>query len=94
MRRRIERGEASSHRSLASAPCLSKTPAEGLRKRTLVLAATTITVLAVVWVVTYWLLGLHLSASIPFAYQVASVVNLAILAKTKRIGCLHGRNSG
>ena len=61
-----------------------ETAAEGLRRRTLVLAASTISVLAVVWVVTYWLLGLRLSAAIPFAYQVVSVINLAILARTKR----------
>ncbi len=79
---RKRRGVLASLASIGALPV--ETPAEGLRKRTLVLAATTITVLAVVWVVTYWLLGLHLSASIPFAYQVASVVNLAILAKTKR----------
>src|SRR6266511_1087392 len=84
MGRRIERGEASTHRSLASAPCLSKTPAEGLRRRVLVLAAITITALAIIWVVTYWLLGRHLAASIPFTYQVVSLINLAVLAKTRR----------
>jgi hypothetical protein len=55
-----------------------------LRKRILVLAATTITALSVVRVVTYWILGLHLAAAIPFAYQLVSIVNLIILAKT---GC-------
>ncbi|HYU56437.1 MAG TPA: adenylate/guanylate cyclase domain-containing protein, partial [Actinomycetota bacterium] len=59
-------------------------PEEALRKETLVLSASTITALAVVWVVTYWALGLHLSAAIPFAYQVISVVNLSLFARTKR----------
>src|SRR5438045_3921096 len=57
---------------------------EALRKETLVLSAAFITGLAVVWVVTYWVLGLYLSAAIPFAYQVVSVVNLALFARTKR----------
>jgi adenylate cyclase len=59
-------------------------PEEALRKQTLVLSASTITALAVVWVATYSALGLYLSAAIPLAYQVVSVVNLAIFAKTKR----------
>src|SRR5437764_10391959 len=54
------------------------------RKETLVLAASVITALAVVWVVTYSILGLYWSAAIPFAFQVVSVVNLALLARTKR----------
>jgi adenylate cyclase len=37
-----------------------------------------------VWVVTYWALGLRLAALIPLTYQVISIVNLAIFAKTKR----------
>jgi len=57
---------------------------EALRKETLVLSACLITALAVVWVVTYWALGLYLSAAIPFVYQVVSVINLSIFAKTKR----------
>jgi len=57
---------------------------EALRKETLVLSAAFITFLAVVWVGTYWALGLYLSAAIPFAYQIVSVVNLSLFAKTKR----------
>src|SRR5438874_165055 len=57
---------------------------EALRKETLVLSAAVITFLAVVWVGTYWALGLYLSAAIPFAYQIVSVVNLSLFAKTKR----------
>jgi guanylate cyclase len=62
----------------------SDTREQALRKETLVLAATTITTLAVVWVATYWVLGLYVSAAIPFAYQVISIVSLIVLARTKR----------
>src|SRR5438046_9410714 len=57
---------------------------EALRKETLVLAAVLITALAVAWVVAYSVLGLYLSAAIPFAYQVVSVVNLIVFAKPRR----------
>src|SRR6476620_1673752 len=57
---------------------------EALRKETLVLYASISTALAVVWVATYWALGLHLSAAIPFAYQIASVISLVVFATTKR----------
>jgi adenylate cyclase len=60
------------------------TPEEALRKETLVLSAALITVLAVAWVVAYSVLGLYLSAAIPFAYQVSSVGNLVVFARTKR----------
>jgi adenylate cyclase len=57
---------------------------EALRKETLVLAAVVITGLATVWVATYWALGLHVAAAIPFVYQIVSIINLILLAKTKR----------
>ena len=57
---------------------------EALRKETLVLAAAVITVLAVVWVGTYLALGLYLAAAIPLAYQIVSIVNLTLFARTKR----------
>jgi adenylate cyclase len=60
------------------------TPEEALRKQTLVLSAVLITVLAVVWVASYWALGLYLSAAIPFAYQLISLANLAVFARTRR----------
>ena len=53
------------------------------RKVTLTLAAVTVTALAVIWVGTYLALGLPSSAAIPFAYQVASLVTLAVFARTK-----------
>ncbi|MGH2793746.1 MAG: adenylate/guanylate cyclase domain-containing protein [Actinomycetota bacterium] len=62
----------------------SDTTDEALRKQTLVLSAGVITGLSVVWVVSYWALGLPLSAAIPFAYQVISVINLAVFARTRR----------
>jgi len=42
---------------------------KALREETLVLSAVFITALSVVWVATYWALGLYLSAAIAFAYQ-------------------------
>jgi class 3 adenylate cyclase len=53
------------------------------RKVTITLAALTVTALAVIWVGTYLALGLPSSAAIPFAYQVASLVTLAVFARTK-----------
>ena len=57
---------------------------EALRKETLVLSASLITALATVWVVTYSALGLYVAAAIPLTYQVVSVINLVVFAKTKR----------
>ena len=54
-----------------------------VQKVTLTLAVVTVTALAVIWVGTYLVLGLPVSAAIPFAYQVASVVSLAAFARTK-----------
>jgi hypothetical protein len=53
-----------------------------VQKVTLTLSAVTVTVLAVFWVGTYLALGLALSAAIPFAYEVASVVTLVAFAST------------
>jgi len=60
------------------------TTEEALRKETLVLFASVITVLSFVWVTTYAALGLYLAAAIPLAYQLFSVANLALFAKRKR----------
>jgi guanylate cyclase len=60
------------------------TPDEALRKETLVLFASVITVLSFVWVGTYAALGLYVSAAIPLAYQLSSVLNLAVFARRKR----------
>jgi class 3 adenylate cyclase len=53
------------------------------QKATLTLAVACVTCLAVIWVGTYWLLGLPQAAAIPFTYQVASLASLALFARTK-----------
>ena len=53
----------------------SDTDEQRVRKATLTLTSALITLLAVVWVITYGVLGLWLSALIPFTYQVASVAS-------------------
>jgi adenylate cyclase len=59
-------------------------PEEALHKEVLVLAAVVMASLAVIWVVSYGLLGLYLAAAIPLTYQLVSVANLTVFAKTKR----------
>jgi adenylate cyclase len=56
------------------------------QKVALTLAASLITALAVIWVGTYWALGLFQAAAIPFAYQVVSLGSLAVFARTKSYG--------
>jgi class 3 adenylate cyclase len=53
------------------------------QKSALTLAASIVAGLAVIWVGTYLALGLRVSAAIPFAYQVASVVSLIAFARSK-----------
>ena len=53
------------------------------QKATLTLAAVCVTGLAVLWVGTYWILGLPQAAVIPFLYQVASVASIVIFSRTK-----------
>jgi adenylate cyclase len=64
---------------------VAATDPEPLRaqKSTLTIAAASVMVLAVLWVGTYWVLGLRLAALIPFGYQVASLASLAVFARTK-----------
>jgi class 3 adenylate cyclase len=57
---------------------------ERLRKASLVLTTSMVTALAVVWVVTYFVLGRYMSAAIPFAYQIISIASLVVLARTGR----------
>ena len=57
---------------------------ERLRKASLVLTASMVTALAVVWVVTYTMLGLYVPAAIPFGYQIISVASIVLLARTGR----------
>ena len=62
--------------------------AESLRaqKATLTVAAVTITVLATAWVVGYAAMGLPVSAAIPFAYQLATVLGLIAFARSGDLG--------
>jgi len=55
-----------------------------VRKGVLVLSSTLMATLSVVWVVTYAALGLWVSASIPFAYLVASALSITTFARTRR----------
>src|SRR5918995_4252055 len=57
-----------------------------LRKATLTLAATLMATMAIVWVATYWSLGLWRSGAIPFGYQLATVGGLVVFDRTKRFG--------
>ncbi len=57
---------------------------ERLRQGTLIFASLLITVLSVIWVSTYFAYGYPLSAAIPAAYQVLSLVGLVVLARTRR----------
>jgi adenylate cyclase len=55
-----------------------------LRKSVLVLSSSLMATLSVVWVVTYAVLGLWLSAAIPLTYQLASAASLYTFARTRR----------
>ena len=55
-----------------------------LQKSVLVLSSLLMASLASVWIVTYAVLGLWLSAAIPFAYQLATAVSIAVFARTHR----------
>jgi guanylate cyclase len=52
-------------------------------KSTFTLVAGLVTVMATIWVTTFFLLGRPVSAAIPLLYQVASIVSLAVFARTK-----------
>ena len=54
------------------------------RKAGLLLSAALMAMLACAWVATYAILGLWLSALIPFAYQVATAISIATFARTRR----------
>lgn len=55
-----------------------------VRKTVLVLSSTLMASLSFVWVATYAVLGLWVSAAIPFAYQVASAASIYTFARTRR----------
>lgn len=71
-------------RAAAAGALPTDSPEERLRKSTLVLSSLLITVAALFWVATYAALGLWISALVPFVYEVASLVGLAVFARTKR----------
>jgi guanylate cyclase len=79
-----ERARRAVAQAAAAGSLPSDSPDERLRKSALVLSALLITILSFIWVGTYAALGLWRSALIPMAYQVASLVGLALFAKTKR----------
>jgi class 3 adenylate cyclase len=55
-----------------------------LRKAVLVLSATLMATLALVWVITYASLGLWVPAAIPLVYQLASATSVYAFARTRR----------
>jgi class 3 adenylate cyclase len=55
-----------------------------VRKAVLVLSSTLMASLAFIWVVTYSVLGLWVSAAIPLAYQLASATSIYTFARTRR----------
>ena len=58
---------------------------ERLTKAVLTLSACLVGVLSFVWVITYFAIGQPLSAAIPLAYQVVSLVSLVVFSRTKRV---------
>jgi adenylate cyclase len=58
---------------------------ERLAKTVVTLSACLIAALSFVWVITYFVLGLPISAVIPLVYQIATVVSLIAFAKTKQL---------
>jgi class 3 adenylate cyclase len=55
-----------------------------VRKAVLVLSSTLMASLSSIWIATYAVLGLWLSAAIPLAYQVASAASIHTFARTHR----------
>ena len=68
-------------------------PDIALQKRALVLASIGEGTMSTIWVVSYWAMGLPLSAAIPFFYQLITAANLIAFARTKQYrvfrGCEH-----
>lgn len=59
---------------------------ERLRQGTLIFVSVLIALIATIWVLTYLAYGDPVSAAIPGAYQVVTVVGLVVLARTRRFG--------
>jgi class 3 adenylate cyclase len=58
---------------------------ERLTKAVLTLSACLVGVLSFAWVFTYFAIGQPLSAAIPLAYQIVSLVSLVVFSRTKRV---------
>ncbi|MGH2595664.1 MAG: adenylate/guanylate cyclase domain-containing protein [Actinomycetota bacterium] len=58
---------------------------ERLTKAVLTLSASLVGVLSFAWVFTYFAIGQPLSAAIPLAYQIVSLVSLVVFSSTKRV---------
>jgi len=71
------------HRLANAGALADDTPDVRLQKAVLTLTAVIVPVLAFYWVGMYLALGLRLSASIPFAYQILSVIGLVHFLRTK-----------
>ena len=61
------------------------TEEERLTKAVLTLSACLVGVLSFAWVFTYFAIGQPLSAAIPLAYQIVSLVSLIVFSRTKRV---------
>jgi class 3 adenylate cyclase len=57
---------------------------ERLRQGTLIFASVLVTLLSTIWVTTFLAYGHPLSAAIPGAYQLITVIGLVVLARTRR----------
>jgi guanylate cyclase len=77
---------AAQARAAAIGALSSDTSDDRTRKSALILSSLLITGLSLIWVATYAALGLWRSALIPLAYQVASLIGLALFARTRRYG--------
>lgn len=59
---------------------------ERLRQGTLIFASVLIALISTVWVAIYIAYGYQVSAAIPAAYQLITMVGLVVLARTRRFG--------
>jgi class 3 adenylate cyclase len=75
-------------RLLAARAERSAASEDRLRAASLILGAAFISLLSFGWIFTYLALGLPLSAAIPFAYQLATVVGIALFLRTGRFRLL------
>src|SRR3990170_8073301 len=80
------------HRLANAGALADDTPDVRLQKAVLTLTAVIVPVLAFYWVGMYLALGLRLSASIPFAYQILSVIGLVHFLQTKEERLLRSKS--